>query len=256
MAGEEELRARAVLAEMQMRISQGPHAALSVAENASPEEIRTAFLELTKQFHPARFGRMSGDVHRLANEVFLGIKAAHDRLLRTLLGGTGRFAPVHRAGSAPRTGTAPIQGESGGTVRGTGLVPRAQQPLGRGTDRPGTRPSTPMMTTPSGGTPRPQTPVSPAIPRTLTPNTTPTGGTRIGPPPARPATPQVTQPLPRSMTPPAGISLPRPGSPVNEPSDRNYGGSLDRRSYSEIPNDYAERKTTPASGIPAQRPTP
>ena len=57
MAGDEEARARATLVEMQLRLSQGPHIALGVAEIPTPEQVRAAFLDLTKQYHPARFGR-------------------------------------------------------------------------------------------------------------------------------------------------------------------------------------------------------
>ncbi len=209
MAGEEELRARAVLAEMQMRISQGPHAALSVAESASAEAVRAAFLDLTKQFHPARFGRMSADVHRLANEVFLGIKAAHDQLIK-ILGSSGRV-PM-------RSSTGPVATSSGGTVRGIGLVPRAQssQPIARGTDRATTRPSSPSLNTPSSG-----------VPRATSPMTTPAAGSRA-------VTPvQATQPLPRSPTPAVGIPIQRAGTP---------------------PPESSERRLTPPSGIPAQRP--
>src|SRR5262245_41233368 len=81
---------------MQTRIARGPHATLGVESSASPDQVRGAFLELTKQFHPARFGRLSVDVQRLSNEVFLGIKLAHDTLLRSL------GAPT-RPGSMART---------------------------------------------------------------------------------------------------------------------------------------------------------
>jgi hypothetical protein len=216
--GEEELRARAVLAEMQMRISMGPNAALSVAETATAEQVRAAFLDLTKQFHPARFGRMAGDIQRLANEVFLGIKAAHDHLMKNL-GTTGRFPPAGR----PSTGV-PIAGPgSGGTVRGTGLV-RPSTPLGRGTDRPGTRPSNPQIPTPPMG-----------IPRTTTPLTTPVGGTRAGTPPG----------APRAPTPPAGVPLQRPSAPSIDTGERRPTPP------SGIP---AQSRPTSPSGIP-QRPS-
>src|SRR6476469_4325444 len=69
---------------MQVRLSQGPHVALGVAEISKPEQVRAAFLELTKQYHPARFGRMSTELQKMSNEVFLGIKSAHESLMRTL----------------------------------------------------------------------------------------------------------------------------------------------------------------------------
>jgi hypothetical protein len=235
--GEEELRARAVLAEMQMRISQGPYSALSVAESASAEEVRAAFLQLTKQFHPARFGRMSNDVHRLANEVFLGIKGAHDQLIK-YLGSSGRIPTARHSSAVPI-----VNSSQGGTVRGTGLVARTQtqpqtSPIARGTDRAGTRPSAPALTPPSG------------LPRPSTPLTTPSSGTQRAPSPIQP-----TQPLPRQTpaagipiqrpTPPTGIPIQRPTPPTGIPIQRPSGSSLD-----------TPERPTPASGIPAQpRPT-
>ena len=68
---------------MQARISRGPSVALGLEEAAAtPESVCVVFLALTKQFHPARFGRMSTPIQRMSNEVFLGIKAAHDLLDR------------------------------------------------------------------------------------------------------------------------------------------------------------------------------
>ena len=83
-----------------------------------PESVRSAFLTLTKQFHPARFGRMSNELQRLSNEVFLGIKAAHELLLKSL-------GVTTRGGSTMQTGGMPVL-----TAEGTN---RTQQ-------RPGTPP--------------------------------------------------------------------------------------------------------------------
>lgn len=222
MAADEERRARAVLAEMQMRISQGPYAALSIAEAASAEEVRAAFLQLTKQFHPARFGRMSSEVHRLANEVFLGIKDAHDQLTRQL-GSSGRM-PVVR----PSSSGVFVPPGSDDTQRGTGLVTRATSPspippaqFARGTDRAAPRPGTPNSAqqtarlrakTPSmAGSSRAKSPL--VTPNDSRPGTQPLP-TRAGTPPygiaTRPASPSLrpTTPMSRIGTPP-----PRPGSP-------------------------------------------
>ncbi|HEY5923882.1 MAG TPA: hypothetical protein VIV11_19520 [Kofleriaceae bacterium] len=239
MAAEEELRARAVLAEMLMRISQGPYAALSILESASAEEVRGAFLELTKQFHPARFGRMSNDLQRMSNEVFLGIKAAHDQLVK-LLGSTGRPAPA-RGSTSPGAGT-------GGTVRGTGLVPKPgpqPSPLNRGSDRPtSSRPSTPVMTTPASG-----------MPRAASPLTTPTG--------ARAPTPQATQPMARGLTPALGVPM-RPTTPQGESERRETTGVAAAPTRPATPPiterrlnlpGTPERRPTPPGGVTAQRPT-
>ncbi|HEU0030211.1 MAG TPA: J domain-containing protein [Kofleriaceae bacterium] len=80
--GQDEARARARLVDMMGRLTRGPHEALGIAVHATAADIRAAFLGLTKQFHPARFGRMSSETQRLANEVFLGLRAAHDALAK------------------------------------------------------------------------------------------------------------------------------------------------------------------------------
>lgn len=67
---------------MQVRLSRDPHEALGIPGGAGAPEVRNAFLSLTKQFHPAKFARMATDVQKLANEVFLALRAAHDCLSR------------------------------------------------------------------------------------------------------------------------------------------------------------------------------
>ena len=140
VAGADEARARATLVEMQSRISSGPHAALGVGEGASPEQVRAAFLALTKTFHPARFGRMSPDVQRLSNEVFLGIKGAHETLLK-LLGVPGR-ASATGSGSFPRSASPPPE-------RTTQRMPQIARPV------------TPPFGVKVGGAPRQGTPPQP-----------------------------------------------------------------------------------------------
>jgi hypothetical protein len=160
VAGTEEARARATLVEMLSRISLGPHAALGVSASATPQDVRAAFLGLTKTFHPARFGRMSPDVQRLSTEVFLGIKGAHEALLKAL-------------GVPARTAAA-----------GSGAVVRAPSP-----DRTSQRiPAVARPVTPPFGVravpPRPSSPPQPDAPKR------PTGPIPVQPAPA-PATEQV-----------------------------------------------------------------
>jgi len=197
----EEVRARATLEQMQQRISHGPYAALGVSEGASADEVRTAFLGLTKQYHPARFARMSPELHRLSNEVFIGIKTAHDALMKQL--GSAR---AQQSGGFPTI-----------SAEGTGRVPIQRA---RGTDRP-SQPVIARTPTPTG-----MPPTGPQVPRTATePVRTPTGqiprvqprtqtepirgGTQpfrtVTPPTTRPATPPGTRPaMPlRPPSPPA-----------------------------------------------------
>ena len=195
---------------MQVRLSQGAHIALGIAEISTPQQVRRAFLELTKQYHPARFGRMSNELQRMSNEVFLGIKSAHDSLLRTL---GSSLRP--RAGGTPNSGGVPAvtqelpAGSSGvrqsqpvPTVRATGQLPplrpqamqppnaRAQTPTRERTG-PGGHPvarNTPPLGVPVTRAPSPPVRQTPpqgmVVPRTQTPGrpTTPTN--------QRPGTPQ------------------------------------------------------------------
>src|SRR5262245_18062707 len=80
VGGQDETRARAVLIAMLERLAGDPHAALGIPLTATASEIRTAFLELTKRYHPARFGYLSSELQRLSNEVFLSLRAAHDAI--------------------------------------------------------------------------------------------------------------------------------------------------------------------------------
>ena len=59
-----------------------PLAALGLADCASAEMVRARFLELTKRHHPNRFARRPPDILRLANEVFLRLKEAYERVAR------------------------------------------------------------------------------------------------------------------------------------------------------------------------------
>jgi len=240
---------------MQLRISQGPTSALGIGEVVKPEEVRAAFLGLTKQFHPARFGRLSPDLQKLANEVFLGIKAAHDHMLKVL--GSSTTAARGGSSAAPRSGGIPVVGE--GTNRTPTPSPRGTQSMPKldpGTSPPHRastptgRPITPptgvpviRATTPSGQVPRP----TGSIPSQHRPTTPPVGqpttsrtltpippGTQPGVmPPGQAAQQGVrqptpgggTQPLSRAPVPPGtqpGVAPTNPGPPgANPPAQSN-----------------------------------
>ncbi len=77
----DEKQARHLLAEMQTRLARSSYDALEIqAGSANPHEVRAAFFRLTKTFHPQKFARMTPDIQKLANEVFLSLRAAHDSL--------------------------------------------------------------------------------------------------------------------------------------------------------------------------------
>ncbi len=215
---------------MQLRISQGPTCALGVGEIVTPEEIRAAFLELTKQFHPARFGRQSPDVQKLATEVFLGIKSAHDHMLKVL-----GSSPAGSRATKSSSGMAPLEKPAEGSTTRIPRIDAGTQPpqaFARGTDRDArtaaptagsshSRTGTPPLgvptggagytrATPSGGTARPTTtgPMPPlqrptppptstqAIPRTFTP-VPPGTQPGVGPASATAASTAPTQPIKR-----------------------------------------------------------
>jgi tetratricopeptide (TPR) repeat protein len=52
--------------------------ALGLKAGAPALEVRATFLELVKRYHPTRYARRPREVVRLANEVFLRIKAAYE----------------------------------------------------------------------------------------------------------------------------------------------------------------------------------
>lgn len=111
VAGLDEARARSALADMQERLTRGPIAALGLTASSTPEEARSAFLQLTKVFHPVRFGRMASDIQKQANEVFLALRAAHDTVAKTLRrpGATAHSTspPPAAAGNGRTTQTLP-----------------------------------------------------------------------------------------------------------------------------------------------------
>lgn len=86
-----------------------PAAALAVARDASPDEVRARFLALVKVFHPHRFARRPSDIVRLANEVFLLLRRAAQRLSEPSTAAAGdRIAILPAAASAPATVAASV----------------------------------------------------------------------------------------------------------------------------------------------------
>lgn len=132
MEGLDETRARAVLDAMQERLIGGPATALGVPAGATADEIRRAFLELTKTYHPAKFARMSVDTQKLSNEVFLSLRGAHDTLARAARTAASRSGgvpvlPASPQGSArQQTGAVRTLDPAGARNGGT----RAPTPIG------------------------------------------------------------------------------------------------------------------------------
>jgi len=109
VGGIDEVSARSVLTAMQDRLVRDPASALGLTAGATVDEVRAAFLHLTKQYHPVRFGRMALDIQKLSNEVFLALRAAHDALARTARRQSGQLPAVSIAtGRAPTPSAMPL----------------------------------------------------------------------------------------------------------------------------------------------------
>jgi hypothetical protein len=161
----DEARARSTLADMQERLARGPIVALGLTSSSTPEDARAAFLQLTKHYHPVRFGRMAADVQKLANEVFLSLRAAHDSVMKSLRRPTGPILPA----PAPATPAAPASGPA--STRGQALPFRVVRPPSHDTGErplvpvasPGVAPGVPPVPAsgPRPGAPRPAAPAAP-----------------------------------------------------------------------------------------------
>jgi hypothetical protein len=190
LVGPDELRARQLLLEMQERLSRDPYDALGL-KSSDAAEVRRAFLHLTKTYHPARFARMSPEIQRLSNEVFLGLRAAHDTMSRQQV-----KVP------APRS---------------TGAIPIVRAPSASGRPPSGTLPT--LRPTPSAS--------PPAAPAATPPRAAsgPVARTTTSPLAARPGAgspPTATAPSPaaRPSQPPASAQTTQPMRPMGNPPSR------------------------------------
>ena len=211
-----------VLLDMQEQLSRDPYEALGLIPSATTSDIRNAFLTKTKQFHPARFGRMSSDVQRLANEVFLALRAAHENIARP----TVKSPSPRPGGPLPSVAQRPLTGGASGTG---GLRPTpapaapparpanpAPAPAGAaiaqqrwGAAPPATRPGTMPARPPT----QPARTVDPQPPARM-PTPSPQPALRGGATPARPGTtPGPGRPGAPAATTPAAPA--RPGAPID-----------------------------------------
>jgi hypothetical protein len=89
----ERLRRVAILRDMQAKLKRSPLEAIGVVAGASAAEVRSAFMELTKQYHPAKFARLDEATVKLANEVFLDLREAYESLQAAANGKRARTIP-------------------------------------------------------------------------------------------------------------------------------------------------------------------
>lgn len=88
----ERLRRVAILRDMQAKLKRSSAEALGVSAGASAAEVRSAFMALTKQYHPAKFARLDEATVKLANEVFLQLREAYETLSGNVSNAGGRRA--------------------------------------------------------------------------------------------------------------------------------------------------------------------
>ncbi len=187
--------AQLFLLTMQNRLLADPREALGLAPSGGAAEARTAFLALTKQYHPVKFARCEASVQRLANEVFLALREAHDFVVKNARastmttvrpGGTASTTgPQRTVSPVARTMTPPTATPARGTAA-VGIARTVTPPAAARTTTPPTAvtpPATARTTTP----PMPATP--PATARTITPI--------ANPQPARTITPTAVPVQPR-----------------------------------------------------------
>jgi hypothetical protein len=99
----ERLRRVAILRDMQRRLKRSPAEALGVEENVPAAAVRSAFMELTKQYHPAKFARLDEATVKLANEVFLQLREAYETLTARARAGAPQEDPARKP-EPPRPG--------------------------------------------------------------------------------------------------------------------------------------------------------
>jgi len=212
----DEKQARHALADMQSKIGRSAYDALGItAGEVGPEHVRAAFLQLAKTFHPMKFARMSTDVQKLANEVFLGLRAAHDQLARPKAAAQRPSGPIpaiiasktpapdlvrNASGVRPNLPPAPTSSLNPPTQRGVQPVPAttAAAPRQASQSTPVARAGTAPLPTTAPARPTPAAPTTTSQPvRRMTPvggvpvvarPPTATGNARPSPPPTATAT--------------------------------------------------------------------
>lgn len=204
---------RAKLLAMQERIVRDPFDALGLATSVTPDGVRSAFLELTKVYHPARFGRMSPEIQRLANEVFLALRSAHDAVARTVRA---------RASTAPTGATTkPASDPQAMAALAAGT---ARTPFGQGT-RPATSPGVatkrptdqvPPLGPPERPTPMPTRPRTAEVPVLQKPPAPATTTHRV---PVHPVRQTGTMPAIAKATPAEGMRVVTPTLPPGPERD-------------------------------------
>ncbi len=227
-AAEQEL-IRALHSEAESLKKLNPFLVLGLGYEAADAEVRAAFGELTKRYHPDRYARyQSKELRQLAAEIFILIRDAYRKLgdeasRSQVLNQLGR-TPAPRAVPGPRAASPPP------------LPPRAVPPPipNRVAQVPAKRPTEeqPVLRK-----------MTSEVPVVAPPKTT-------GEVPVVARTPAGGVPIQPSRTPAGGIPIPAPPS-------RTPGGGVPvvRAPTGAVPV-VADRNRTPPGGVPIVAPTP
>jgi tetratricopeptide (TPR) repeat protein len=193
---------KALVSEAESLKKLNPFLVLGVGYEANDSEVRAAFGELTKRYHPDRFARYeSAELRQVAAEIFILIRDAYRRLgdavVRTqVLQSLGKPAPAPRAVPDPKRVTQAL-------------------PAVRRTQRVSVVPPLPAVAgtpaTPTSVVVPPPAPPTRPVPPSTPPATRPTGESRAI---KRPSGPPATTPVdPRAPRRPGEIPTPAGGEP-------------------------------------------
>jgi curved DNA-binding protein CbpA len=194
---------KALITEAESMRKWNPFLVLGVGYEATDAEVRAAFGELTKRYHPDRFARYeSTELRQVAEEIFILIRDAYRRLgdavARTqLLQSLGKPPPApHRAPTPPR----PIPAAS--PARAPRAPEREPAPIASASSLGA---AAPIRSAASLGTAAPAAPTMPTVP--------------VGPRPvASPARPAAREPV-APPAPPPRRSKPTQPPPITAPLD-------------------------------------
>lgn len=248
----ERLRRVAILREMLAKLKRSQAEALGVAATATPAEVRSAFMALTKQYHPTKFARLDEATVKLANEVFLQLREAYETLstagnrrARTLPGVASDAEPARKPeGAVPPGSAAAGQGvrvpDRASTAAGHAAAPSsAHSPAQSSAHSSAHSPGQPTVRIPDRSGDRAAAP--PSVPAA---NTNSHATSTANGPPARPVTRPVTRPLIGGSRAGAGAAPPtRPSAP-----------SISTTASSATPAPAA-RQGGSATGAPPTRPS-
>jgi tetratricopeptide (TPR) repeat protein len=252
------------------RLDAAPYAFLGLVGDPTPAQARSAYLALTKKYHPTKFARFSPDTVRLANEVFLALKRVYEALER------GAGARPARAGSQPMGG-APRPASPAAAAAARTAPPRRAAVHMRPTEPPATQPAAVAAAAARAQTAAPSVstrvpvvsvrmhaagaPAEPASASAGGPVSAPGGTTtripqtspfvRIDGGASRPTTPSTSQAIPRADAPSVRRNTPLRGVPQTGRTprlDRPADGTGSEAARNPVPASSATRIPRLATG--------